>query len=65
MEITQEQRKRQEEYLVVMALAKEMKAEGIIDMDDLLKVEAVFAEKYKPYMCYMDFELKNGPRLQK
>lgn len=65
MEITQEQRKRQEEYLVVMALAKEMKAEGIINMDDLLKVEAVFAEKYKPYMRYMDFELKNDPRLQK
>ena len=40
-----------------MALMKEMWSEGIIDKDDLLKVEAVFAEQFKPIWRYKDFEL--------
>lgn len=57
MEQEKEKRERQQKYLTVMALMKEMRSEGIIDKDDLLKVEAVFAEQYKPIWRYKDFEL--------
>lgn len=57
MEQEKEKRNRQQKYLIVMALMKEMRSEGIIDKDDLLKVEAVFAEDYKPIWRYKDFEL--------
>ena len=40
-----------------MVLMKEMWLVGIIDKDDLLKVEAVFAEQFKPIWRYKDFEL--------
>ncbi len=52
-----EKRERQQKYLTVMALMKEMRAEGIIDKDDLLIVEVVFAEQFKPIWRYKDFEL--------
>lgn len=48
---------RQQKYLTVMALMKEMRSEGIIDKDDLLKLEAMFAEQFKPIWRYKDFEL--------
>lgn len=57
MEQEKEKRNRQQKYLIVMALMKEMRSEGIIEKDDLLKVEAVFAEDYKPIWRYKDFEL--------
>ena len=57
MEQEKEKQNRQQKYLIVMALMKEMRSEGIIDKDDLLKVEAVFAEDYKPIWRYKDFEL--------
>ena len=57
MEQEKEKRERQQKYLTVMALMKEMRSEGIIDKDDLLIVEAVFAEKFKPTWRYKDFEL--------
>ena len=43
MEHSKEERERQVKYLTAMALMKEMKSKGIIDKDDILKVEAVFA----------------------
>ena len=46
---------RQQKYLTVMALMKEMRSEGIIDKDDLLIVEAVFAKQLKPIWRYKDF----------
>ena len=52
-----EKRERQKKYLTVMALMKEIRSKGIIDKDDLLKVEAVFAEQFKPIWRYKDFEL--------
>ena len=52
-----EKRERQQKYLTVMALMKEMRSEGIIDKNDLLKVEAMFAEQFKPIWRYKDFEL--------
>ena len=52
-----EKRERQQKYLTVMALMKEMRSEGIIDKDDLLIVEEVFAEQFKPIWRYKDFEL--------
>lgn len=52
-----EKRERQQKYLTVMALMKEMRSEGIIDKENLLIVEAVFAEQYKPIWRYKDFEL--------
>ena len=52
-----EKRERQQKYLTVMALMKEMRSKGIIDKDDLLKVEAMFAEQFKPIWRYKDFEL--------
>lgn len=52
-----EKRKRQKKNLTVMALMKEIRAKGIIDKDDLLKVEAVFAEQFKSIWRYKDFEL--------
>ena len=48
---------RQQKYLTVMALMKEMRSEGIIDKDDLLKLETMFAEQFKPIWRYKDFEL--------
>jgi uncharacterized protein YqgQ len=57
MEQEKEKRERQQKYLIVMVLMKEMWSEGIIDKDDLLKVEAVFAEQFKPIWRYKDFEL--------
>ena len=48
MEQEKEKRERQQKYLTVMALMKEMRSEGIIDKDDLPIVEAVFAEQFKP-----------------
>ncbi len=48
---------RQQKYLTVMALMKEMRSEGIIDKDDLLIVESVFAKQFKPIWRYKDFEL--------
>jgi len=47
-----EQLSRRQKYLTVMALMKEMRSEGIIDEDDLMIVEAVFAEQYKPIWRY-------------
>ena len=58
MEQEKEKRNRQQMYLTVMALMKEMRSEGIIDKDDLLKVEAVFSEQFKPIWRYKDYELK-------
>ena len=52
-----EKRERQQKYLTMMALMKEMLSKGIIDKDDLLKVEAMFAEQFKPIWRYKDFEL--------
>ena len=52
-----EKQNRQQKYLIVMALMKEMRSGGIIDKDDLLIVEAVFAEQFKPIWRYKDFEL--------
>lgn len=52
-----EKRERQQKYLTMMALMKEMRSKGIIDKDDLLKVEAMFAEQFKPIWRYKDFEL--------
>ena len=52
-----EKRERQKKNLTVMALMKEIRSKGIIDKDDLLKVEAVFAEQFKPIWRYKDFEL--------
>ena len=52
-----EKRDRQQKYLTVMALMKEMRSGGIIDKDELLIVEAVFAEQFKPIWRYKDFEL--------
>ena len=52
-----EKRERKQKYLTVMALMKEMRSKGIIDKDDLLKVEAMFAEQFKPIWRYKDFEL--------
>lgn len=57
MEQEKEKRERQQKYLTVMVLMKEMWLVGIIDKDDLLKVEAVFAEQFKPIWRYKDFEL--------
>ena len=57
MEQEKEKQNCQQKYLIVMALMKEMRSEGIIEKDDLLKVEAVFAEDYKPIWRYKDFEL--------
>ena len=57
MEQEKEKRNRQQKYLTVMALMKEMRSGGIIDKDDLLIVEAVFAEQFKPIWRYKDFEL--------
>ena len=57
MEQEKEKRNRQQMYLTVMALMKEMRSEGIIDKDDLLIVEAVFTEQFKPTWRYKDFEL--------
>ena len=59
MEQEKEKRERQQKYLIVMALMKEMRSAGIIDKDDLLKVEEVFAEQYKPVWRYKDFELRD------
>ena len=47
----------QQKYLPVMALMKKMRSEGIIDKDDLLKVEAVLTEQYKLIWRCKDFEL--------
>ena len=52
-----EKRERQQKYLTMMALMKEMRSKGIIDKDDLLKVEEMFAEQFKPIWRYKDFEL--------
>ena len=52
-----EKRERQKKNLTVMALMKEIRSKGIIDKDDLLKVEAVFAEQFKSIWQYKDFEL--------
>lgn len=52
-----EKRERQQKYLTMMALMIEMRSKGIIDKDDLLKVEAMFAEQFKPIWRYKDFEL--------
>ena len=52
-----EQLSRQQKYLTVMALMKEMRSECILDEDDLLIVEEVFEEQYKPIWRYKDFEL--------
>ena len=57
MEITNEKRKCQVDYLIAMALMRKMKAEGIIDKADLLKSEEVLAKRFGPYWRYKDFEL--------
>ena len=57
MEQEKEKQNRQQKYLIVMALMKEMRSEGIIGKDDLLIVEEVFAEQFKPIWRYKDFEL--------
>ena len=57
MDQEKEKRERQQKYLTVMALMKEMRSEGIIDKADLLIVEAVFVEQFKPKWRYKDFEL--------
>ena len=49
MEQEKEKRNRQQKYLTVMALMKEMRSGGIIDKDDLLIVKAVFAEQFNIY----------------
>ncbi len=57
MDVSNEDRKRQEDYVVSMALMKEMHSRGMIDKNDLLKVEEVLAERFKPIWRYKDFEL--------
>lgn len=57
MEITNEKRQCQVDYLIAMALMKEMKAKGIIDKDDLLKAEEELAKGFDPYLRYKGFEL--------
>lgn len=57
MEITNEKRQWQVDYLIAMALMKEMKAKGIIDKDDLLKAEEELAKGFDPYLRYKGFEL--------
>ena len=57
MEITNEKRKCQVDYLIAMALMKEMKAKSIINKADLLKAEEELAKRYRPYLRYKDFEL--------
>ena len=52
-----DKRERQQKYLIVMALMKEMRSEGIIDKEDLIKLEALFAEQFKPRWRYQDCEL--------
>lgn len=56
MPISEEKRKGQEDYAVAMAIMKEMKAEGIINKEDILFVEAKFAERFKPYWRYKEFD---------
>ena len=53
MEQEKEKRDRQQKYLTVMALMKEMRSEGIIDKDDLLIVEAVFPFYLTPTSYWM------------
>lgn len=57
MEHTKEERERQQKYLTAMPLMKEMKSKGIIDKDDLLKVEAALTEQFNPIWRYAEFEL--------
>ena len=57
MEITNEKRKCQGDYLIAMALMKKMRSENIIDKDDLVKAEEVHAKRFGPYWRYKDFEL--------
>ena len=57
MEQKKEKRKRQVDYLIAMALMKEMQSEGVIGKDDLLKVEEMFAERFKTQWRYLDCEL--------
>ncbi len=57
MDVSNEDRKRQEDYLVAMVLMKEMHSRGMIDKDDLLNVEEVLAERFKPIWRYKNFEL--------
>ena len=57
MEESRESRKRQDEYLTAMSLMKGMKAKGIIDKEDLLKVEKALADQFKPIWRYQEFEL--------
>ena len=56
MPISDEKRKGQEDYVVAMAIMKEMKAEGIINKEDILFVEAKLAKQFKPYWRYKEFE---------
>ena len=39
-----------------MAIMKEMKAEGIINKEEFLFVEAKLAERFKPYRRYKEFD---------
>ncbi len=57
MEMADDKQKRQVDYLISMALMKEMKDEGIISKDSLIVAEEVIASKFKPYCRYKDFEL--------
>lgn len=57
MEHSKEERERQVKYLTAMALMKEIKSKGVFDKDDILKVEAEFAEQFKPIWRYRDYEL--------
>lgn len=56
MPISDEKRKGQENYVVAMAIMKEMKAKGIINKEDILFVEVKLAERFKPYWRYKEFE---------
>lgn len=56
MPISDEKRNGQEDYAVVMAIMKEMKAKGIINKEDILFVETKLAEGFKPYWRYKVFE---------
>ena len=56
MPISDEKRKGQENYLVAMAILKEMEAKEIINKEDILFVEAKLAERFKPYWRYKEFD---------
>lgn len=54
MEMADDKWKRQVDYLISMALMKEMRDEGIISKDSLIVAEEVIASEFKPYCRYKD-----------